>query len=73
MPFPGAVWPAMGRLELVGRMMSRDSSVMRPETSKTTVRGPEASTAARKLPGPVSFKVVTWMMRPPRPPLARRP
>src|ERR1051325_1222650 len=40
MPLPDAVCPATVRSELVLWMMSRDSSVMRPPTSKTTVRGP---------------------------------
>src|SRR5689334_11625661 len=41
---------------------------MRPETRNTHVRGPLASMHARKLPEPVSFRFVTRIVVPPRPP-----
>ena len=54
-------------------MRSDDCNGMFPETPKTTVRVPFSSNAARKLPGPESFKLVTAITRPPRPPLAFAP
>ena len=39
-----------------------------PPTRNTTVRGPGASTASRKLPGPESSRLRTKTTRPPRPP-----
>src|SRR6476620_2954721 len=42
--------------------------VIRPETRKMTMRGPSASPAARKLPGPASSRFVTKITRPPLPP-----
>ena len=44
-----------------------------PATSNRIVRGPRASTAARRLPGPLSARVVTRSTVPPRPPCAKRP
>jgi hypothetical protein len=38
-----------------------------PDTSKITTLGPEASQAARRLPGPLSFRLVTLITLPPRP------
>jgi len=40
---------------------------MVPETSKTTILGPEAVRAARSEPDPLSFRFVTLMILPPRP------
>ena len=48
---------------MVWRAMS-----MTPPTSNTTMRGPFASSAAFRLPGPSAASVVTRMTRPPRPP-----
>jgi len=57
MPSPGAVWPAMVMYGLViFKLLFR---IIVPEILNTTVLGPDASTAARKLPGPESFKFVT--------------
>src|SRR5271154_5826098 len=47
---------------------SRDSEVMSPATRNTTVRGPEAASAARSEPAPESFRFVTSITMPPRPP-----
>src|ERR1017187_8359117 len=41
---------------------------MMPATLKTTMRGPADSTASRKVPGPVSARLVTTKTFPPRPP-----
>ena len=41
---------------------------MMPATLKTTMRGPPASSASRKLPGPLSLRFVTTNTFPPRPP-----
>src|SRR3954454_14016847 len=66
MPAPGAVWPAIVRygfdtyIELC--------SWMTPDTVNTQVRGPVAVTQARSDPGPESFRFVTLMTVPPRPP-----
>src|SRR5262245_6144293 len=57
-----------GWLILTGVLIS-----MTPATRKTTVRGPSASQAARKLPGPESSRLVTAMTRPPRPPGVNAP
>src|SRR5512135_1664590 len=57
--------------ELVTRILF--VSWMMPEMSKTTVRGPLASHAARKLPGPELFRLVTCKTAPPRPPTATAP
>ena len=46
---------------------------MVPDTSKTTIRGPSASTAARRLPSPLSLRLVTFITRPPRPPMVYMP
>jgi hypothetical protein len=51
----------------------RDLPVIRPDTRKTQVRGPEASRHARKLPLPVSFRFVTSITVPPRPPTDSAP
>src|SRR5437773_8684945 len=66
MPSPGADCPARvryGDLTVIG-----DFNAIVPATRKTTMRGPVASHAARKLPGPLSFRFVTMMTFPPRPP-----
>jgi hypothetical protein len=55
------------------RMLMGDSRLMIPEVSKTTILGPVASTAARKLPGPWSFIFVTLMTVPPLPPTLYAP
>src|SRR6266540_3801830 len=47
--------------------------VIVPLTRNTTMRGPEASIAARRLPGPESSRLVTSITRPPRPPTASAP
>ena len=65
MPPPGAVWPATVRNGSV--TTTGVSRVTSPPTRKTTVRGPVAATASRKLPGPRSSRVVTKTTRPPRP------
>src|SRR5690606_9670314 len=46
--------------------------LMTPPTSKTTMRL-GALTASRNDPGPESFRFVTWMTSPPRPPDVSRP
>src|ERR1700748_3155463 len=51
----------------------RDLPVIKPDTRKTQVRGPEASRQARKLPLPVSFRFVTSITTPPRPPTDSAP
>src|SRR5689334_6747879 len=71
MPSPGAVWPAI--VTSAFRTVSRERSLIVPETRKTMVRGPEAVTAARRLPGPASLRFVTAMTLPPRPPVAMAP
>ena len=44
-----------------------------PDTRNMQVRGPDASTHARKLPAPLSFRFVTSMTTPPRPPTDAAP
>lgn len=39
-----------------------------PPTSKIIVRVPDASSAALRLPAPLSFKLVTFITEPPLPP-----
>jgi len=56
MPPPGALWPARVRNGSV--IASVEASSIVPATAKTTVRGPRASTAARRLPGPASLRFV---------------
>src|ERR1700753_15152 len=51
----------------------RDRPVIRPDTRNTQVRGPDASRHARKLPLPESFRVVTSITMPPRPPTDSAP
>ena len=46
---------------------------MVPSTSKTMVRAPVVVSAARSEPTPESFRFVTLMTLPPRPPLAHIP
>ncbi len=71
MPSPGAVWPA---IVIYGLDMVRSfSSVIMPETRKITIRGPLASIASRKLPGPSSLRLVTLKILPPRPPGVNAP
>ncbi len=70
-PSPGADCPAIvtkGWLIFTGDFRS-----MSPATAKTMVRGPEASAASRKLPGPASFRFLTTQTRPPRPPRVQAP
>ena len=71
MPSPGAVWPAMVMYGSV--IFSGEASVISPPTRKITMRGPLAMQASRKLPGPASFRLVTKMTLPPRPPTAMAP
>ncbi|MCJ7544709.1 MAG: hypothetical protein MUP47_09140 [Phycisphaerae bacterium] len=56
-PPPGAVCPAMVMYGL--RMFTSVSRLIVPATRNTTVRGPLPWQAARKLPGPLSARVVT--------------
>src|SRR5262245_18638284 len=65
MPSSGADAPSTVRNG--SAMVIGVSSVTRPPTRNTTVRGPAAVTAARKLPGPASASVVTGISLPPRP------
>src|SRR5262249_12568547 len=65
-PSPGADWPATVRKAFFTTM--GELSVINPETRKITILGPSASQAARKLPAPESFRLVTKMTLPPRPP-----
>ena len=44
-----------------------------PDTSNTIILGPEAITASLKDPGPESFKLITWITLPPRPPVMLLP
>src|SRR6185295_9773348 len=71
MPPPGALWPAM--VTRGSRTTRSEASRIVPATSKRMVRGPRASTAARRLPGPLSARLVTGSTAPPRPPAAKRP
>ena len=68
---PGAVCPATVRNGLP--MVTSLFGVIRPATRNTTVRGPVAIRAARKDPGPLSFRFVTSITAPPRPPAASAP
>src|SRR3989344_6969118 len=54
-------------------MERSDLRLIIPATLKTTVLGPEAVIAARKLPVPVSFKLVTSITLPPLPPRVLAP
>ena len=65
-PSPGAPWPSRVRNGDV--ITTGESSVMSPAIENSTILGPSAVTAARKLPGPESASVVTAIRRPPRPP-----
>src|SRR5690606_29395811 len=71
MPSPGAVCPAMVRSPLL--MVSLEFNVIVPDTSNTMILAPAAAIAARKLPVPESFRLVTLMTLPPRPPVASLP
>ena len=51
----------------------RERGMIVPLTRKMHVRGPLASTHARRLPVPESFRFVTSMTLPPRPPLEAAP
>jgi len=51
----------------------RDLPVIKPDTRNTHVRGPEPSRQARKLPLPESFRFVTSITTPPRPPTDSAP
>ena len=68
---PGAVCPATVRLPLVMLILFR--SVMVPDRSKMTVRGPVASSAARSEPAPLSLRLVTRRIVPLRPALVMIP
>ena len=46
---------------------------MIPATRNIQIRGPVAIAQARKLPVPLSFKLVTSITFPPRPPTDREP
>jgi len=50
-----------------------DCTSMVPPVRKTTILGPSVSMAARKLPGPLSFRLVTSINLPPRPPTELAP
>ena len=65
-PSPGAVCPAMVRLSFV--TMISEAKLILPLTSNTMVLAPDALQASRKLPGPLSFKLVTLYTSPPLPP-----
>ena len=56
-PGDGAVWPATMRSGWVTRRS--DANVIRPDTSKTHTLGNPCTTQSRKLPAPLSAKVVT--------------
>src|SRR5262245_8033900 len=70
-PVPGAVAPSIVTLPLVTRR--RLSRAMVPATAKPTLRGPSARRASRKVPGPLSARLVTVIVRPPSPPLEMAP
>ena len=65
-PSPGAVCPAI--VTYGARTIMGDSNLIIPETLKTMIRAPPVSQASRKEPGPRSFKLVTVITLPPRPP-----
>src|SRR5271154_7070163 len=71
MPPPGVVCPAMVMYGL--EICARERKVMSPDTRNTQVRGPEASMHARRLPVPESFRLVTSITAPPRPPMEEAP
>lgn len=50
-----------------------DLSAIVPDISNTTIRGPEAVTAALNDPGPESLRLVTRRMAPPRPAIVFAP
>lgn len=54
-------------------MVMSSRTVMVPAVRKTTMRGPEASAQALRLPLPELFRFVTSQMRPPRPPRVEAP
>jgi hypothetical protein len=64
-PGEGALRPSTVMYELL--MVMSPARTMVPATSNTTVRLP-AATAARRLPGPASFRFVTWTIVPYAPP-----
>ena len=70
-PSPGADWPATVMRGF--RIRSVDCNLIVPDTLKTTILGPSASTAARRLPGPLSLRFVTNITSPARPPCEKRP
>src|SRR5580704_11190499 len=72
MTSPGAVCPATVRKGFEKR---RSPEVMgkSPATRKTQVRGPLPITQARSDPAPKSFRLVTSITRPPRPPSEAEP
>ncbi|HSL86834.1 MAG TPA: hypothetical protein VK861_07850 [Bacteroidales bacterium] len=54
-------------------MVRREFNMIVPDTRKTTVLAPDSATAARRLPSPESFRFVTSITLPPRPPTEKRP
>src|SRR5262245_6269109 len=68
---PGDVCPATVRYGVRTRIAL--FKVIVPLTRNTHVRGPEASIALRRLPGPESSRFVTSITLPPRPPTALAP
>src|ERR1700730_11644906 len=70
-PPPGAVCPAMVRNGfLTSRLLCK---TIKPATRKMQFRGPELSTHALRLPDPESFRFVTSITCPPRPPIDTAP
>ena len=65
-PSPGALLPSI--VIYGARTRIRSFSLMMPATLKTTMRGPPASSASRKLSGPLSSRFFTTNTFPPRPP-----
>ena len=70
-PSPGAVCPAI--VIYGARIINGDFNRMMPATLNTIVLAPPCSHAQRKLPGPSSFKLVTTITLPPRPPKLNLP
>ena len=70
-PSPGAVCPAIVKLPFF--IIKEEVRTIRPDTRNTIVLAPFARIAALKLPGPLSFKLVTSITFPPRPPVTSLP
>src|SRR5579863_1975011 len=68
---PGLVCPAIVKKGF--ETCSSEKLVIRPATRKMHVRGPLASTHARSEPPPESFRLVTSITAPPRPPALGAP